>query len=340
MNSSGQKPKDRQRLTRRSFLTGTGSVISVGLAGAYPRDRLRPLEPVVVARAARYDDSLVEILRRGLVELGISREQIAGKRVLLKPNLVEPSASAPHINTDPRLVQAAVEVMRGFDAAQVRVAEGQGHCRDSYLVLQQSGFDALLEESRVPFVDLNHDEVHARPNLLGRTHLTHFYLPQTLLEADIIVSMPKLKTHHWVGMTLSMKNLFGVLPGICYGWPKNVLHQAGIAQSILDITSAVQPHLAIVDGIIGMEGDGPIMGQPRESNLIIIGSNPAAVDATGARLMGLDPQDIPYLVEAPQSGIGPIDERSIEQRGETIASLRQRYELLDHPLMQRFRPTQ
>ena len=85
-------------------------------------------------------------------------------------------------------------------------------------------------------------------------------LPQSLRRADLIVSLPKMKTHHWAGVTLSMKNLFGVMPGVCYGWPKNVLHHAGIRQSILDINAAVRPHLAIVDGIIGMEGDGPIMG--------------------------------------------------------------------------------
>ena len=74
--------------------------------------------------------------------------------------------------------------------------------------------------------------------------------------------MPKLKTHHWAGVTLSLKNFFGCMPGRVYGWPKNVLHVRGIPESILDINAAVRPHLAIVDGIVGMEGDGPIMGDP------------------------------------------------------------------------------
>ena len=86
-----------------------------------------------------------------------------------------------------------------------------------------------------------------------------------------------------------MKNLFGVMPGIVYGWPKNVLHYAGIGPSILDINAAVRPHLAIVDGIIGMEGDGPIMGTPRRPGVLVMGTNLPAVDATCARLMGIDP---------------------------------------------------
>ena len=84
-----------------------------------------------------------------------------------------------------------------------------------------------------------------------------------LKRADLVVSLPKLKTHHWAGVTLAMKNLFGVMPGVAYGWPKNVLHHAGIPGSILDINAAVKPALAIVDGIVGMEGDGPIMGTPK-----------------------------------------------------------------------------
>ena len=115
----------------------------------------------------------------------------------------------------------------------------------------------------IEFVDLNHDDVDpvAQPAAV-HAGWTALPCPATLRRADLIVSLPKLKTHHWAGVTLSMKNLFGVMPGVCYGWPKNVLHHAGIPQSILDINAAVRPHLAIVDGIVGMEGDGPIMGTP------------------------------------------------------------------------------
>ena len=78
----------------------------------------------------------------------------------------------------------------------------------------------------------------------------------------MLISLPKLKTHHWAGATLSLKNLFGTLPGICYGWPKNELHWRGIPNSIVDIALTRTPDLAIVDGIVGMEGDGPLNGTP------------------------------------------------------------------------------
>lgn len=136
----------------------------------------------------------------------------------------------------------------------------------------------------------------------------------------MVVSLPKLKTHHWVGVTLAMKNLFGLMPGIAYGWPKNVLHQVGIAESILDINATVRPTLAIVDGIVGMEGDGPLMGSPVASGVLVMGTNLPAVDASAARLMGVDPSSVPYLLAA-SGRLGPIAKDHIRQRGEPIAEL-------------------
>jgi uncharacterized protein (DUF362 family) len=243
---------------------------------------------------------------------------------------VEPWHESPHVNTHPLVVRAAALVFRRWGAREVLIAEGPGHCRDSELVLDQSGLGAVLSSTKLEFVDLNYDDVDFVPNRLGRTKLKELVLPRTLKRADLIVSLPKLKTHHWAGVTLSLKNLFGVMPGIAYGWPKNVLHYAGIGRAILDIAAAVRPHLAIVDGIVGMEGDGPIMGTPRQSGCLVMGTNLPAVDATCARLMRINPWRVGYLAEA-SGRLGPIAERHIDQRGETIASLSQPFRLLDHP---------
>jgi uncharacterized protein (DUF362 family) len=208
--------------------------------------------------------------------------------------------------------------------------------RDSQLVLQESGMAMALREAKIPFVDLNHDEVERVPNQLGLTSLTQLYLPKSLLQADLVVSMPKMKTHHWAGFTLSMKNLFGVMPGICYGWPKNILHYEGIFESILDIAATVRPQLSIVDAIVGMEGDGPVMGSPKHLGALVIGTNLPAVDSTCVRLMGYDPLNVPYLDYA--SGVlGPVSESHIEQRGESISSLSNPFQLLNHPAMDQFR---
>ncbi|MCL4538750.1 MAG: DUF362 domain-containing protein, partial [Bacteroidetes bacterium] len=121
---------------------------------------------------------------------------------------------------------------------------------------------------------------------------------RTVLAADFIVSMPKIKTHHWTGVTLSMKNMFGVVPGVKYGWPKNILHWKGIEQCIVDICATVPIHFVIADGIVAMEGNGPLAGSPRNLSKLVLGDDPVAVDATCARLMGLDPERVPHIRES------------------------------------------
>ena len=325
-------------LTRRDLLVGAGGLFAAAGMGRLLWDRAESFwrAQVFVARSETYGPHLVDLMMDGLKELGVDRRIVRGKTVLLKPNLVEPTVVAPHLNTHPVFVRAAAEVFRRLDAQEVFVAEGQGHCRDTIFVLEQSGLESVLEEERIDFVDLNYDDLFAADNRLGLTKLPKFYLPQSIRRADFLVSLPKLKTHHWTGVTLAMKNLFGLMPGTCYGWPKNVLHHAGIGRSILDINATVRPHLAIVDGIVGMEGDGPIMGKPKSANLVVIGGNFPAVDATCARLMGFDPRRIEYLRGA--SGIlGPIEERHIEQRGELLGPLTQTFSLPDHPHFKQFR---
>ena len=100
---------------------------------------------------------------------------------------------------------------------------------------------------------------------------------------------------------MSLKNCFGCMPGRVYGWPKDVFHVRGIPESILDIFAAVRPSLAIVDGIVGMQGDGPIMGDPVHSGVVVVSRDLVAADVTGARLMGMDPEK----VELPDGG-GPL----------------------------------
>ena len=319
-------------MNRRDFLTGMGGLAAIGLGTKQVSDcNERSLRAeVFITKAASYQCDLESKIAAGLFELGLRPSWAKGRSVLLKPNLVEPSLDSPQINTHPAVVRAVAEVFRRWGAREVIVAEGPGHCRDTQLVLDQSGLGEVLDESRLEFIDLNHGDLAFVANRFGATSLRELALPATLERADLIVSLPKLKTHHIVGVTLSLKNFFGVMPGIIYGWPKNVLHHAGIDSAILDIVAAVRPHLAIVDGIIGMEGDGPIMGTPRHAGVLVMGTNLPAVDATCTRLMDIDPWRIGYLAAA-SGRLGPIAERHIEQRGESIKVMMQRFQLLDHP---------
>jgi uncharacterized protein (DUF362 family) len=154
------------------------------------------------------------------------------------------------------------------------------------------------------------------------------WLPVELLQSDYIVSMPKLKTHHFAGMTASMKNLFGTVPGAVYGWPKNFLHFHGIEQSIIDLTATIRPHLAIVDAVLGMEGDGPIMGRPRPVGFIGMSTDLVALDATCARVIGLAPEKMPYLSVAGEF-LGNIDPGRIEYRAERPDRYQSQFDVIE-----------
>ena len=218
------------------------------------------------------------------------------RSVLLKPNLVDFLPGVP-INTHPLLVTAAAECFRRLGAASVVVGEGPGHQRDTELVLSESGFRNLLDERRIPFVDLNRDQLVKTKLRANYTGLGHIWLPRTVLNADFVVSMPKVKTHHWSGVTLGMKNLFGVVPGAKYGWPKNILHWRGIEPSIVDICATVPIHFVIADAIAAMEGNGPLAGSSRALGKVILADDPVAADATCARLMGFAPEMIAHIHE-------------------------------------------
>ncbi|WP_243368284.1 DUF362 domain-containing protein [Fundidesulfovibrio soli] len=315
-------------MERRNFLklATAGAAVASGAYVFMGRDS-HAETPVFIGKAASYQADIPGLLKQALAGLRFDPARIAGKTVLLKPNLVEPHSGAGHINTHPAVVAAAAEAFLSLGAGRVVVAEAAGHRRDTHEVLELSGLGHALREDRIPFMDFNACELSAVTNASGLTSLKKLFLPNPLLAADLIVSVAKMKTHHWAGVTLSMKNLFGVMPGTVYGWPKNVLHAEGIPNSIVDIFATVKPHLAIVDGIVGMEGDGPIMGTPKHAGVIVVGENPVSVDATCARIMGADPWKVPYLKLARR--YGPLSERAIIQRGEPVGEVYSPFKFLD-----------
>jgi uncharacterized protein (DUF362 family) len=212
-------------------------------------------------------------------------------------------------------------------AADVVIAEGPGHRRNTLDLAAAAAYFDVIPGFEDRFIDLNLDDVTRVYPARQFSRLEKIYLPNTALGADLLVSLPKMKTHHWVGATLAMKNLFGVVPSGIYGWPKNVLHWAGINECIADLHAAFPRQFAIVDGVVGMEGNGPIQGTPKHAGVLVAGSDVAAVDATCCGIMGIDPMKVGYLQLAGRSG-ARLGESEINQAGEPISAVRNPFQLL------------
>jgi len=283
----------------------------------------RPPSRVAIRRAANYERDLAGLIHETLVEFHLP---VKGKSVLLKPNLVGLDLQGT-MNTQPAVIAATRESFLRLGAAQVLIGDGPALDRDTEAILESVGLRNYTGPLGGVFVDLNVDDVERVAFKTRASRLKELYFPKTALHVDFLVSMAKLKTHHWAGVTLSLKNMFGIVPGSCYGWPKNVLHWAGIDRAILDINAAVRPDFAIVDGIRGMEGNGPIQGTPKECGVLVLGDDPVAVDATCCRIMGLRPEKVPHI-SAAATLLGHLQVERIQQLGESAGACRTAFAVL------------
>ena len=313
-------------MTRRQFIP----LVGVAATASYASIKLQKPpklsdgpagnSAVAIIRARSYSEDLVSRMLEGVRQTGLDAR---GKRVLLKPNLVEFDSSTV-INTDASIIAAAVELFHRLGASDIRIGEGPGHRRDTLDLADDARYRATIPKFESIFTDLNRDDVSP---IRGFADEPEFYFPNTVLGADLIVSLAKMKTHHWAGATLSMKNLFGLVPGAIYGWPKNKLHYIGIPRSVVELSRHFRNTFAIVDGVVGMEGNGPIQGTPKPAGVLVMGRDLVAVDSTCCRIMGIDPEKVEYLRMA--ADLGHVHPARIEQRGETIASVRTNFALIE-----------
>ncbi len=331
-------PLSRRTFLRLALATGIGAGVATlhrltrpagiangvrWLAQGWQRRMLAPPSTVAVVACPAYDDRLLACLAEGWDAAG--GPDVRGRTVFLKPNLADFLPRRP-ITTDARLLYALVQLLYRRGARRVTLGDGTFLRKDPTPILHGSGLTRLLNELDVDYVDLNHADLQALPMRGGfMRRASHLYLPRPLLEADVVVSVPKMKTHHWTGVSLSLKNMFGIVPGIKYGWPKNILHVNGVSASIAALYASIPFDFAVVDGIVGMEGDGPLFGEPVPGGVLVFGRDGVAVDATCARLMGIEPAGIEHLDFAAWVGLGLAEEKRLDVRGARIADLRRAY---------------
>ena len=195
--------------TRREWIAGAFTGTGAALVGCAARKTAAAAAEVSITRAAAYDQTLYETVRRSLAK---HRLDVRGRNVVLKPNLVEFEPGSV-INTHPLVVHAAYEAFTAMGAASVRIAEGPGHRRNTLDLADAAGYFRIVPRFEEVFTDLNIDDVSQVHLPRQASRMGKLYLPNTTLRADLLVSIAKMKTHHWAAATLSMKNLFGTVPG-------------------------------------------------------------------------------------------------------------------------------
>lgn len=236
------------------------------------------------------------------------------KPVLVKPNYVTTDHPSTGITTDCRVIDGVVSFLKQHGAKEILIGEGTGF-RDTLEAFRVAGVDRVAERWNVRMVDLNKDEfIEVRPPN-ART-LKKVKIAKTALESTI-VSVPKLKPHSGASVTLSLKNMMGAMT------PKGSMH-GHLSQNIIDLASVIKPSIALIDGIIAGEGH-ETSGNPVEMNLVIAGTDPVAVDAVGAAVMGISPDSVKHLRLAEESGLGTCDLKRIQIVGEPIEKVQKKF---------------
>jgi uncharacterized protein (DUF362 family)/NAD-dependent dihydropyrimidine dehydrogenase PreA subunit len=238
---------------------------------------------------------------------------ITGKKVMIKPNVLRASAADEHIVTHPALLRAVVQKVETLSPSQIVVGDNPGlfNYGDNEKSFEQTG---LMDAARPYYRNLGHTtrNIAFNPDFLPEVGVS-----QEILDADILISLPKFKTHGLTIMTGAIKNSYGILPGA----QKARLHRiagtpARFHDIIVDIFQLRIPDLFIMDAVMGMEGNGPASPDIRHIGLILASDNAVALDSVVARMMGLDPGALRFLQKAKALGLGDFDAQQIQIDGQ------------------------
>jgi uncharacterized protein (DUF362 family) len=234
-------------------------------------------------------------------------------KVLIKVNFITDKTWDTGATTDPLVVEAIIQKLMQLPIS-VFIVESDATITNADKAFEKTGMKDMCQRNDVEFINLRHLKDKVKIDVPNNEVLSSIIVPRIVIESAII-SAAKLKTHANTGITLGMKNMFGLLPEKF----KAKYHARGINKVIVDINTVIKPVLTVIDGFVGMEGKGPIDGPPVKMDLVIAGKNVVATDATGCRVMGINPYDIPHLRRASEKGLGNID--NIDVLGEKIENV-------------------
>ena len=266
---------------------------------------------VIVLSCDSYEEERIyTLLKRGLKELGgigalINKEE----KILLKPNLLKKAEVEKAVITHPVVVGAFARILREAGYENIVLADSCGHGTTKQ-VIQGTGMDTYLEKYQIPAIDYTKGVRVEKPDGI---QAKEFILPKELLEADCVISLSKMKTHALERITGAVKNSYGFI----YGKNKAIGHTKypsadSFARMLIDLNQYVKPRLYIMDGITAMEGNGPGSGDPTAMNVILMSTDPVALDSVFARLVYLKPEMVPTNYHGEKMGLGNCKEANIE----------------------------
>lgn len=235
--------------------------------------------------------------------------------ILIKPNYINSKHPSTGITTDGGVIEGVVKFLKQININAIVIGEGSGW-GDTFQAFKVAGVDKVAERWNVRLVDLNDDEFIevAPPKPLS---LSKVRIARTALESTII-SVPKLKIHATAGVTLSLKNMMGALA------TKGSMHKGSLSKNIVDLASILRPSVSVIDGMVAGEGH-ETSGTPVEMNLVIAGTDPVAVDAVGAAVMGIPPGDVEHLFLAEEAGLGTCNLQKIMVLAEAIEKVSRKF---------------
>lgn len=260
---------------------------------------------VYFAAAANYDQQTVDAAVERLFCQLPAAQALGGKRVLLKPNLLAKHTPERAVTTHPAMVRAVIRAVRRRGAASITVADSPGGVYNPGILrslYKVSGLtDVCREEGAALYTDCKSREVPAKGQMVKQ-----FTLLEPVLDCDVIINLPKLKTHMMTGLSAATKNLFGCIPGLQKAeWHMRFPDKERFGGMLVDLLCTVKPGFAILDGILAQEGDGPAGGTPRMVGIVAAAEDHLQMDLALCRMLGIRPKDVPYLNAAISRGLCP-----------------------------------
>jgi len=233
-------------------------------------------------------------------------------KVLIKVNFITDKTWDTGATTDPIVVEAIIKKLEDLPV-KIYVVESDATITNADKAFEATGMKEMCSRNGIEWLNLSHVKDRGKLNVPSGEVLKSITVPRLVTESAVI-SAAKLKTHVNTTVTLGMKNMFGLLPDKF----KGKYHLKGISNVVVDINTVLKPALTVIDGFVGMEGEGPINGTPVQMDLIIAGTDPVATDATAARIMGFNPYEIKHIRKAYEKGLGSSEAQVLGEKLETV----------------------